>query len=207
MSKTNTIVASDSSTSDDMRELEIAWACCAREGLKPHYHTFFFFFVQTKTAGSQSQAHFMSQSRPHELGVNCGIWFTIHRTWSGSTTRTNCLSRCVRTCRKYEQRWEKRILIVSVHSGLFGKNMWEYFWQSGTANGVRMNKESLWCPHFYCPGMVHTASLSHRKSLLGYCSPAETPLVMLFYNVHNFDCGTLGLKSFVFREKNKQTLT
>lgn len=53
------------------------------------------FFVQTKTAGSQSQARFMSQSRPHELRVNCGIWFMIRRTWSGSTTRTNCLSRCV----------------------------------------------------------------------------------------------------------------
>lgn len=192
MSKTNTIVASDSSTSDDMRELEIAWVCCAREGLKPHYHTFFF-FVQTKTAGSQSQARFMSQSRPHELGVNCGIWFMIHRTWLGSTTQTNCRSRCVCSCRKYEQCWEKCILIVNVHSRLFGKNMWEYFWQSGSANGVRMNKEILWCPHFcfYCPG------------LLGYCSLAETLLVILFYNVHNFDCGTLGLKSFVFKEKEK----
>lgn len=54
--------------------------------------------------------------------------------------------------------------------------------------------------------LLFTASLSHRNNLLGYCRPAETLLVVLFYNVHNFDCDTLG-QSFVFWEKKRQTLT
>lgn len=65
----NTIVAFDSSTSDDMGELEIACVSCARERLKPHHHT----CLWAKAAASQSQVLIMSScmSRPHELRANC----------------------------------------------------------------------------------------------------------------------------------------
>lgn len=48
MSKTNTVMASDSSTSDDTGELETARVSGARERLKPQHHSLFFYFCRRR---------------------------------------------------------------------------------------------------------------------------------------------------------------
>lgn len=136
MSKTNTIVASDSSTSDDMRELEIAWVCCAREGLKPHYHTFFLFcadknswksitgalYVSESTSWTRSELPDMIYDSQNMIGVNnkdklpVTLCVYVQKTWTVlgemhfNSQRSFCLARIFgSTSDKAVWEWIKRV--------------------------------------------------------------------------------------------------
>lgn len=134
MSKTNTIVASDSSTSDDMGELEIAWVCCARERLKPHYHTFFCRQKQLEVNHRHSLCLCVWVDLMNsEWTAGYDLWFTEYDRGQQHMDAglhkppvTSCLSveNMNRTCGA-DLCWDKFILKVNVHFKLWSEDMKE----------------------------------------------------------------------------------